>query len=173
MSSSIFKNPMYIHIICETVIVGTLYLLMTKRVSKIQSELNECVVRLGKQTARIAELEETVQSMADSISMLHSMSLRSFAPPPMPPTASMASKAPSKPKEAPKAPAPAAPVAAKKAPVEEVDSEQDSAESEPQPFRAGGVNGDTLPSESSLPSTSLDDQIQSELEELEQPAQSS
>lgn len=163
MASSFLKNPMYIHIICETVIIGSIFVVLNRRTSKLQTELNDCIVRLGKQTARIAELEETVQSMAESINMIHSMTLRSAL------TAS--AQAPS---QAP-APAPAPKPKARKedapAPVSAPATVQPVVAEEtyemPQPFRGKGGDRDTQ-NESSVNGTSdLDTQIQSELQELQ------
>ncbi len=74
--SSLLKNPMYIHIACEVVVVGSLFYIMNKRVSILQKDLNECVARLGKQTARMAELEETIQAMATNMDIISNLVMR-------------------------------------------------------------------------------------------------
>ncbi len=112
--SSLLKNPMYIHIACEAVIIGSLFYIMNKRVSLLQKDLNECVARIGKQTARMAELEETIQTMASNMDILSNIVMRPQpifqAPtPPAPTSAPKVAKASSKAPEPAKTPEPDAP----------------------------------------------------------------
>ncbi len=161
--ASLLANPMYVHIACEIVVVGTVYHIMNKRISSLKKDLDECVARLGKQTSRMAELEETIQSMATSIDMISSMILR---PPqmtmprpsmvPVPPMASI----PKQSAETPITPAPSAPSVPsepKKAFITEVP------EVVSEPFRSEG-RGDSAQDDGP---SNLDTQIADELRELE------
>lgn len=153
--SSLLKNPMYIHIACEAVIIGSLFYIMNKRVSLLQKDLNECVARIGKQTARMAELEETIQTMASNMDILSNIVMRpqpmyqAPAPTPAPVSAPKVAKAPSKTPEPAKTPESDAP---SKAFITEIPEETK------EPFQHEGGSEATR---------DLDTQIADELRELE------
>lgn len=156
--ASLLANPMYVHIACEIVVVGTVYHLMNRRINSLKKDLDECVARLGKQTSRMAELEETIQSMATSIDMISSMILRPQMQPPRAPAMKSSVS-----NDIPVTPAPVAPsvasVETKKAFLTEVP------ETVSEPFRSEGGGASTTTQDDGA--SNLDNQIADELRELE------
>ncbi len=88
-SSSFLSGKLqYIHIACEVLVIGIVFVVLNRKVSSLQSDLVECAVRIASQSKKIAELETKMEDMAV---LVDTLSRRAAAPMMMPTRPVMAS----------------------------------------------------------------------------------
>ncbi len=75
------SKAMAIHIGCEVLLVGTISVLLSRRISSTQSDLNECALRIVAQGKQITELEERIADLEDMVKRLATRSLAASAAP--------------------------------------------------------------------------------------------
>jgi hypothetical protein len=77
------SKAMAIHIGCEVLLVGTISILLSRRISSTQSDLAECALRIVTQGKQIAELEERLAEMEEMVKRLAARPMAA-APQPQP-----------------------------------------------------------------------------------------
>ena len=72
----------YIHMACEVIVIGIVFLLVNRRITSLQVDLVECAVRIASQNKKIHELEEKVEELTH---LMTSNIMSQMAMPPMNP----------------------------------------------------------------------------------------